>query len=252
MDDKSCVPGLVFVTIVAIAFQCFTHFLQKRCSVPLSVGQMGKHERWFNTIVSLLHSSISSIGCLYCFHLDPILTTKINGQHETFAYFVAAFSLGYFIHDFINAITKRSLKSSWEILIHHTVVIFCFGVTVLKVRFVYFAIVALLCEINSIFLHARQLLNLANVSKTFFFYRLNSLLNILTYVFFRICTLSWMVRWLVLHKGIIPFVFHTIAVVGMSVMTVINLILFTRLLNKEFWHKVNSPPVAGSSEYKLK
>jgi len=253
MEDANCIPGLVFVTIITTGFQYAMYFLQKHCSVPLSVMQMSKHERYFNTILSLLHSSVSSIGCLYCFHLDPDLTTKINGKHVTLAYFVASFSLGYFVHDFINAITKRSLKSSWEILIHHTVVIFCFGVAVVKVRFVYFAIVALLCEINSVFLHTRQLLNLANVSKTSFFYRLNSLFNILTYIFFRICTLSWMVRWLVLHKEIIPMVFHTIAVVGMSVMTVVNLILFARLLIKDYWHKVNNQPVAvSSSDFKMK
>ena len=253
MENLSCVPGLVFVATTTVGFQLLIYFMQKHCSVPISVIQLGKQERWFNIIASLVHSCISSAGCLYCFHRDPDLTLKINGQHIEAAYYVASFSLGYFVHDFIHALSKRSLKSSWEILIHHTVVIFCFGVAVVKHRFVYFAIVALLCEINSVFLHVRQLFNLSGVSKHSSYYRLNSLLNILTYVFFRICTLSWMVRWLVLHKNIIPFVFHSIAVAGMSVMTVVNLILFARLLIKDYWHKVSNPPVnVSSSEFKLK
>ena len=244
-------PGLAVVGVIAILFHSLTYLLQKYFSVPVSVYKLKKQERWFNTITSLLHSVISSIGCIYCFHLDPNLMLKIGAGYTTSAYFVTCFSMGYFIHDFYHAITKRSFCSTWEILIHHTVVIFCFGVAVVKFRFVNFAIVSLLCEINSIFLHTRQLLNLANVPKAAYFYRLNSLVNILTYIFFRICTLSWMVRWLVLHRDAIPFIFHSIAVVGMSIMTVVNLILFARLLNKDFLHKVGNS-AATTLDIKLK
>ena len=232
--------GAVFVVSATILFKLFTAMMESVCYVPDSVQAWSKQEKWFNTISSLAHSIISSIGCLACFYFDPQLSMKIQYDYILLAYCVSSFSLGYFIHDFIHVITRRELLSSWEILIHHAVVIFCYGVSVVQMQYINFVIVSLLCEINSIFLHVRQLLNLSDTCHTSNIYRLNSLINILTYIFFRICTLAWMVRWLVLHKGLIPDSLHKIGVGGMSVMTFINIILFTRILGKDYFQRIGS------------
>lgn len=230
----------VTVCTTVVLFKLLMFTLESYCSVPASVTAWNKHEKWFNTISSLTHSCVSSIGCLACFYLDPNLTMKIQHGHLHLAYFTVCFSIGYFIHDFVHVILSRPLFVSWEILIHHVVVIFCFGISVIKLEFINYAIVSLLCEINSVFLHVRQLLNLSNTPRSSSIYRFNSLVNILTYIFFRICTLAWMVRWLVLHKGLIPDLLHKIGVFGMSIMTVINLILFARILGKDYLHRVSS------------
>ena len=45
------------------------------------------------------------------------------------------------------------------------------------VKYVGYSVVALVVEINSVFLHSRQLLQILNVAKNDSLYRINSLLN---------------------------------------------------------------------------
>lgn len=112
-------------------------------------------------------------------------------------------------------------------------VITCFGLSVLTCRYVGFAVVALLVEINSIFLHLRQMLRMANVSKSTS-YRVNSMINLGTYVVFRINTLAWMTRWLVLNREHVPLLSYTVGSVGLAIMTAMNIVLFYRLLRTDF------------------
>ncbi|XP_024075857.1 TLC domain-containing protein 2-like, partial [Terrapene carolina triunguis] len=115
----------------------------------------------------------------------------------------------------------------------HIQVIICFSVAVLVHQYIGFALVALLVEINSIFLHLRQILLMANLVHTTC-YRLNSIINLGTYVVFRITTLAWMTRWLVLNRENIPLATYTVGTVGMAIMTPMNIILFYRLLRSDF------------------
>lgn len=77
-----------------------------------------------------------------------------------------------------------------------------------------YAVVALFVEVNSIFLHTRQLLNIMGMSKQEPKYRLNSMLNIGTFVVFRIAVLGWMTRWLVIHKDDLTLPVYTLGSVG--------------------------------------
>ena len=232
--------GLMVAAVSAVLFQLYQFCLNKYIAPPSRVTQQKKTATYYNTLVSFTHSTISSLGCIYCFYIDPHLMSKINGSFSNFAYFISSVSLGYFVHDFLYFMKKYSLFSNGGIVIHHIVVVACFGLAVVQKKFVNFVIVALLCEINSIFLHLRQMLNMAGVPSSFLVVRVNNLVNIVTYIFFRIFSLSWMLRWLVLHKGVIPELFHTTGMIGMSVMTVVNIVLFARLLSKDYWPRVSS------------
>lgn len=109
----------------------------------------------------------------------------------------------------------------------------CFGLSVLSCRYIGFAVVALLVEINSVFLHLRQMLRMSNIAKGTV-YRVNSMVNLGTYVVFRINTLAWMTRWLVLNRDKVPLVAYTLGSVGLAIMTVMNIVLFYRLLRSDF------------------
>ncbi|TRZ04333.1 hypothetical protein DNTS_008648 [Danionella cerebrum] len=112
-------------------------------------------------------------------------------------------------------------------------VITCFGISVLTCRYVGFAVVALLVEINSIFLHLRQVLRMASLARTTL-YRVNSMINLGTYVVFRINTLAWMTRWLVLNRQLIPLFSYSVGSVGLAIMTAMNIVLFYRLMRSDF------------------
>lgn len=55
-----------------------------------------------------------------------------------------------------------------------------------------------------------------------------------TYVVFRINTLAWMTRWLVLNRDNIPLFSYTAGSVGLAIMTAMNIVLFYRLLRSDF------------------
>ncbi|XP_025029683.1 TLC domain-containing protein 2 [Python bivittatus] len=142
-------------------------------------------------------------------------------------------SAGYFVQDFLDMMCNEKLQMCWELLFHHFVVIVCFGFAFLIRRFVGFAMVALLVEINSVFLHLRTILLMAGLAHTTSF-RLTSLLNLGTYLVFRIMILAWMTRWLVLNQENVPAAPYAMGTVGMAIMLSINIVLFYRLLRSDF------------------
>nr|XP_013801941.1 PREDICTED: TLC domain-containing protein 2 [Apteryx mantelli mantelli] len=167
--------------------------------------------------------------------LHPGLPEDLAGTHPPGAHSLVAMSIGYFLEDFVDMLCNQKLQQSWELLFHHSVVIICFGIAVVLHQYVGFALVALLVEINSIFLHLRQILLMANLVHTTC-YRLNSIINLGTYVVFRIATLAWMTWWLFLNReNNVPLVTYAVGTVGMAIMTPMNIILFYRLLRSDFF-----------------
>ena len=79
-------------------------------------------------------------------------------------------------------------------MIHHFCVTFCYGLAVTSQTYIAYGALSLMVEINSVFLHARQLFILTHEPKTSSRYKANALLNIGTFVAFRILLLGWMTR----------------------------------------------------------
>ena len=128
--------------------------------------------------------------------------------------------------------------------------ILCFGLAELTRLYVGYAVVALLVEVNSVFLHTRQLLIIQGFSRAHSSYRLNSLVNVGkrvcfiiyfaqcnvavlcemyqlidkchlriilgTFLIFRILTLGWITRWLVVHRDKVPFFAYTTGSIGIK------------------------------------
>ncbi|XP_068126398.1 TLC domain-containing protein 2 [Hyperolius riggenbachi] len=220
--------------VIGASFACFRLLNGKlKTLIPTPSSALRNPWKWRNICTSFVHSLLTGTWALLCFYLHPEMAEDLISTHSRFSHCLVAVSIGYFIQDFVDMLQNQKLHQSWELLFHHTVVIICFGISVVLHRYVGFAVVALLVEINSIFLHMRQILLMANQLKTTL-YRLNSLLNLGTYVIFRISTLAWMTRWLVLNRDNIPLLIYTVGSVGMAIMTLMNTVLFCRLLRSDF------------------
>ncbi|MBN3308323.1 TLC domain-containing protein 2 [Amia ocellicauda] len=189
--------------------------------------------KWRNISTSCIHSVITGVWAVLCFCLHPQMAEDLIETHSAFSHALVSVSIGYFIYDFFDMVLHQKLHHSWELLFHHAVVITCFGISALSSRYIGFSVVALLVEINSVFLHLRQVLLMANLAKSTL-YRLNSIVNLGTYVVFRISTLAWMTRWLVLNRDNVPLLSYTVGSVGMAIMTAMNIVLFYRLLRSDF------------------
>lgn len=157
---------------------------------------------------------------------------------------LVAVSTGYFIHDFLDVALNRSFKRSWEVLLHHSVVLSCFSLSVTSRLYVGYSVVSLLVEINSVFLHIRQLLLLSGrrnkpgtdvkAPRPTVTYSVTSWLNLGTLLVFRICTLAWMTRWLAAHSECVARSALMMGTVGLSLISIMNTVLLYRLLRADF------------------
>ncbi|NWR80791.1 TLCD2 protein, partial [Centropus unirufus] len=234
-------PGLLLVAGSFAAFRLLNREVERVVPPPPSARR--NSWKWRNIWTSLAHS-VGTGGqealpgthspCARRFCLYPELSEDLVGTHPPGAHSLVAVSVGYFLEDFVDMLCNQKLNQSWELLFHHSVVIICFGIAVVLHQYVGFALVALLVEINSIFLHLRQILLMANLVHTTC-YRLNSVVNLGTYVVFRIATLAWMTRWLYLNRENVPPATYAVGTVGMAIMTPMNIILFYRLLRSDFF-----------------
>ncbi|KAM8797187.1 TLC domain-containing protein 2 [Eudromia elegans] len=225
-------PGLLLVAGSFAAFRLLNRALERLVPPPPSARR--NRWKWRNIWTSLAHSVLSGGGALAGFCLYPELPQDVADTHLPGAHSLVAVSVGYFLEDFVDMLCNQELRQSWELLFHHSVVIVCLGVAVLLHQYVGFALVALLVEINSIFLHLRQILLMANLEHTAC-YRLNSVVNLGTYVVFRIATLAWMTRWLFLNRESVPLATYAVGTVGMAIMTPMNIVLLYRLLRSDFF-----------------
>ena len=185
--------------------------------------------------------------------------------------------MGYFAYDFFDmALYTWHKRSTKEMLLHHIVVFACFAIAAHTQFYIPYAVISLIIEINSMCLHARALLLLTGMCDKYFdraekenyllrepkinlnliicfllgwskqspSFRLIAFLNLVTYVFFRICVLGWMTRWLTLHRDDLPLVIFTIASVGLATIVAINILNFYRVLMSDFLKVVYEGAIA--------
>ncbi|XP_041808708.1 TLC domain-containing protein 2-like [Chelmon rostratus] len=201
--------------------------------------------KWSNISTSLAHSSLTGTWAALCLYSHPQMLKDLISSHSLFSHSLVAVSTGYFIHDFLDVAFNQSFKRSWEVLLHHSAVIPCFSLAVTSRLYLGFAVVSLLIEINSVFLHIRQLLLLSGqrnrpgteitAPRPSVTYSMTSWLNLGTLLVFRVCTTGWMSRWLAAHSERIPRYTLMMGTVGLSLITTMNTVLLYRLLRADFF-----------------
>merc|ERR1711997_1224581 len=150
------------------------------------------------------------------------------------SHMLVCFSIGYFLFDALDMLLYHRKRSTYELLVHHAIVILCFSLAVTSRQYVAYGTLSLIVEINSVFLHTRQLFIITQEPKTSLRYKTNALLNVATFLSCRILLLGWMTRWLTVHREEIPLTFFTAGSVGLAVIVVMNIILFCRILSVDF------------------
>ncbi|XP_040005517.1 TLC domain-containing protein 2-like [Xiphias gladius] len=211
--------------------------------LPAPAPARKKAWKWRNISTSLAHSSLTGAWAVLCFYLQPQMVKDLISSHSVLSHSLVAVSTGYFIHDFLDMALNQSVRQSWELLLHHSMVISCFGLAVTTRFYLGFAVVSLLVEINSVFLHIRQLLLLSGqrngpgtdvtAPRPSVAYAVTSWLNLGTFLVFRVCTLGWMARWLAGHTEHIPRYILMMGTAGLSLISTMNAVLYYRLLRAD-------------------
>merc|ERR1712192_235777 len=156
---------------------------------------------------------------------DDLISTFTPSCHA-----LVSFSIGYFLYDALDMVIYHRKRSTYELLLHHFMVITCLGIAVSSRQYVAYGGLSLMVEVNSVFLHTRQLFIITGEPKSSSRYRTNALLNVATFLFFRILLLGW----LTVNRDRIPLPIFTIGSVGLAVIVVMNIILFCRILSVDF------------------
>ncbi|KAM7374514.1 hypothetical protein PAMP_007167 [Pampus punctatissimus] len=192
-------------------------------SLPTPESARRKVWKWRNISTSLAHSSLTG-----AFYIEPQMVEDLISSHSLLSHSLVAVSSGD---------TSTNVLS-------------CFSLVVTSRRYLGFAVVSLLVEINSVFLHIRQLLLLSGqknrpgteitTPRPSVTYRMTSWLNLGTFLVFRVGTLGWMSRWLAGHSDHIPRYVLLMGTAGLSVISTMNVVLFYRLLRADILNNTHN------------
>ncbi|KAK1157555.1 TLC domain-containing protein 1-like [Acipenser oxyrinchus oxyrinchus] len=219
------------VLVFAVAFR-LVHRLLRDLPIPKHVEQdKVKSWRWRNLTVSLVHSLLTGPWAVLCVFSSPEMTSQIYSSYTTVDYLLVCISSGYFVQDAADIILSGQSRASWEFLVHHAMVLLCFMYAIYSHHYVGGTVVALLVEVNSVFLHTRLLLKLASAQDSGL-YRVNKYINLVTYVTFRLSAQFYLTWYIVQH-------FHTLdhAAFFLFAMVFMNgmiLVYFQRLVHTDF------------------
>ncbi|CAK8679287.1 unnamed protein product [Clavelina lepadiformis] len=223
------------------AFVMLKYWVKRKGVIAKSVRQE-RTALWYNLVCSLTHSVACSILCTLCFYLNPKLAHPSQLQHRGMPLnrFTSGFSLGYFLYDFFDTLISLSVANSWVVLLHHIVVFAGFGVYAIGWNYYNQVIVAALCEVNSVFLHVRQLLHLSGISRSSRIYRVNSVINLITHLLFRFGSFAWLTIFFLIDIDVMKDKMTMTALLINIFINSLNVVLFFQLLKTDFFKSSNS------------
>jgi len=123
-----------------------------------------------------------------------------------------------------------------------------FVVHLVSCRYIAYSVVALIAEINTIFLHFRKLLQMAGVSFSRLLYRVNAGANLVSFVTCRFVCLFWIAYGIVVYNSRISWAYMTAISSSALVMYVINAVLFWRLLCSDVLGRRRMRPTRDASQ----
>lgn len=232
IDDR------VGITVIATAILLFfvVNAVILRLSQRVGTLQKTSEWRWRNLTVSWVHAVFCSWGIWYCYtsyrqHIHTL--GDLLDLRPYPAYILTAFSTGYFLYDFLEHIVKGEALKQWEVTLHHIAVLYIFGYNLIFHTAVAFSVLALMVEVNSVFLHGRKLLQMVQLPFTHWLYRIVVALNLATFVFFRGAAMVLIWAGLLFNRDRVTSVYFVALSLVMIFMIILNPVLLWRLLKSD-------------------
>ncbi|XP_068173327.1 TLC domain-containing protein 1 [Antennarius striatus] len=211
------------------------HHLLRGLPIPKVVVQDDlRCWKWRNLSVSIVHSLLTAVWSLSCAVASPETLTNVHLFTTPKSYLLVCLSTGYFVQDASDIILTGHARVSWEFLLHHAMVISCFSYALSTEVYISGAVIALFVEVNSVTLHLRLMLKLANANSTSL-YHVNKYINVITYVVFRLGAqfyLTWYLFCNYERLESVKFFFFCLILIN-----IMMLIYFRRLLLSDFFNR---------------
>jgi len=203
-----------------------------------------KRTETINLAVSVFHSFFSGLGALIAIAKMPEILDDMVYAHSNLSACVTSFTFGYFVYDFFDllAASRWSIsKNNFDIILHHVLVICCFGSCVVQQRYMGLSMLSILMEVNSVFLHLRKISRNFNIKSGIAYHAIVAM-NFLTLLAFRIAVSYKMIVWLsTVDRSGIPTVVFYLGVIAMPVIAAMNCTLFYRCLRVDILRPLSRP-----------
>ena len=230
-----------FILTYSFFYAC-NKLVIKNLPRPIEYIESGKNEeqklyrlkRWKNIVVSFIHAVITSVSGLYVLINYPELIDDMINVHVPVVYCVNCFVFTYFFYDTVDNLMNNRTKKTYEMMVHHFVVLSSYFIQFIIKRYLGCITVILLLEVNSVFLHFRHILLHYNVNKKSILYQMNAALNVLTLIVFRLFVVLWMMRWVFYNYHNIQNYVLIISSSGLLVFLVMNTILLYRVISSDY------------------
>jgi len=188
-----------------------------------------------NIATSLLHSTITGLAApVNLFYLSPQILTDLIDYSSEVLLLTLAFSVGYFIYDAVDMYVNNPKTSTYQLLGHHFCVIVCFAISLYTRKYIGCASICMVLELNSIFLHIRQLMVIEEVDRGSRAFRAIAVLNMATFIAFRIVVVAWMVLWILANAHRLPVYYVSLALFGFGTLTTMNVSMLVKLVQRDF------------------
>jgi hypothetical protein len=161
-----------------------------RCAAPGLAARLEAHGRraeWVNYVVSLSYIVLVSTAVVAIAAREGLtfLSDGLVARESDSCRGVLVLSLGYFAFDSIDMVRGGSLD--WQMALHHGVMLSVYSSSIYYDIYQVYTTTGLICETNTIFLHLRKLLQLAEVDRESRLYRANLGLLLLGFFPQRVC-----------------------------------------------------------------
>uniref|UniRef100_A0A8W8MNV8 TLC domain-containing protein n=1 Tax=Magallana gigas TaxID=29159 RepID=A0A8W8MNV8_MAGGI len=138
--------------------------------------------RWRNLFVSWIHAILCGCWDIICFAVYPEMFDDLSAHINYFTYTLVAFSTGYFTYDVLDMYFNNRLLHDWGVTLHHLIVLIFFVYNIQTKYAIELTCVALLVEVNGMFLHARKLMQIFQYGFEHKMYIVNKYTNLITFV----------------------------------------------------------------------
>ncbi len=228
-------PKWVYMGMICSAL-CFE--VINRIVAAVAIPSKLSTEQWIykNILVSWIHSLIVGTLDLTVVLIYPDLRQDPVAFYNASTYSVVTLSVGYFLYDLIDQYRNGAVLSNWGVSVHHVMIIILFTHHLHTCTCVGLTCIALLPEVNSVFLHFRKLLQYWKVDFNSTIYRHNVWINMITFLIFRFFVNIWLLYNLFTsdwHERL-SFSFLVTFYTSGLVWTPMNVVIFQGLLRKDF------------------
>jgi len=198
-------------------------------------------------IVSFTHAFVTGCGSLISFYWYPQLAQDPYGFTCEYVRALACFSMGYFVHDISDMIMYGEGASSKEYITHHSLALGGF-IGILSTDCLFgVAMIGLLAEVHTIFLHVRTMMRLNGFNRgNSNLYSNVMMANFVALFVFRHFATMWLLWFLGLRAKHAPFLLRLFLLAGTSFLFYHNCHLQYRLLKTEgYFSKLSRKQLAA-------